>query len=424
MDFDNITQESLNDVCVRKHNDLIEAKYQLPNLHEQRIIFMLLGQIRPYDEDFKCYRLSGADFAEIVGLKGKDIYAELDRATKSLVSRTISIRKDEKSFLHVNWLSSAEYQTGSGYVELAFDPKLKPYLLQLKQHFTEYKIDTIFSFKSIYAIRLYELLKKDAFKAKGNQFKVYFEYTDLREKFGIGKKEYEKFKDFRVKTIDTAVKEISEKTDLMISEVKYGKTGRKITNITFIVFIRSQEEILQQAKIKNFQTKSEEEIHPIIEKMVSLGFSEEVAKKYKNKYGVKQIERNIAYTLAKNQTGLINDIPSYLNKAIESDLGGVWDINQQKELVEQQQKTSVEKAKQAEEKKVKQALKEQYNEAFERFMALSDEQKSLIKEQFIQESDTVVLNKMKQLEKQGKNFFDSVMVASNFKIFLVKQKLS
>ncbi len=430
LDFDNITQDSLNGSVIRKHNDLIDAKYQLPNLQEQRIIFMLLGQIKPSDEDFKYYRISVADFAEILGLKGKDIYTELDRATNALVSRTISIRRDEKSFLHMNWLSSAEYKHGLGYVELAFDPKLKPYLLQLKEHFTQYKFNEILYFKSTYSIRLYELLKKDAFKAKNKQFSVFFEYDDLRGKFGIGKKEYEKFKDFRVKTIEPATREISDKTDLYINEVKYGKTGRKITNITFVVAIRSEDETKQQQadlRIQNKKPEKQSENHPVIDSLISLGFSLETAKKYKNKHGVKKIERNIAYTLAKKQEGKVKDIPAYLNMAIEQDYASAWDMENQKKEQTKQEKVRLEKERLAKEKEEEKAIAEkkaQSQKTFERFLALPIEQQNDLRDQFMAVTDTIVRGQIQSAIRNGKNFYSSQIVLQNFKFFLASVKFS
>jgi hypothetical protein len=174
----------------------------------------------------------------------------------------------------------------------------------------------------------------------------------------------------------------------------------------------------QQAKLENAETKAEEESHPIIEKMVNLGFSEEIAKKYKNKYGVKRLERNIAYTLAKKQEGLVKDIPSYLNKAIEGDLGGAWDIKRQKEAEKKQEQVKVAKGKKAEEEKIK----EQYSKALERFIALPEEQQILIKAEFMNCSDALVVAKMKEFENKGRHFLDSVMVTGVFKSFLVKQK--
>jgi plasmid replication initiation protein len=429
LNFDNITPESLNGAMVVKHNDLIEAKYQLPNLQEQRIIFMLLGQIKPSDDDFKYYRITVSDFSEIMGLKGKDIYAELDRATKALVSRTISIRRDEKSFLHMNWLSSAEYKSGSGYVELAFDPKLKPYLLQLKNHFTQYKIDAVLHFKSIYSIRLYELLKKEMYKEKNSQFSVYFEYENLREYFGIGKKEYVLFKDFRVKTIEPATREISDKTDLFINDVKYGKTGRKITNITFFVGVRTEQETkLRQdnLRIEDIKPVKESDNHTVIDSLVSLGISVEIAKRFKNKYGVKHIERNIAYTLAKKQAGLVKDIPAYLNKAIENDYGGAWDIEKKKTEEKKKELIEAEKKKQLEAEKKEKEAKERSKKIIESFNAFPSGMQDIIKRDFvvkIKEGNIFTYGEWIKAERAGKNPIESAIIRGMFIAFLVEQKI-
>jgi hypothetical protein len=85
----------------------------------------------------------------------------------------------------------------------------------------------------------------------------------------------------------------------MINEVRYGKTGRKITNVTFLVEVLSKDQT--NSLIEDIKQEKENDNHPVIDSLVSLGFSPEIAKKYKNKHGVKKIERNIAYTLAKKQ---------------------------------------------------------------------------------------------------------------------------
>lgn len=426
MNLENITQESLSGVNIRKHNDLIEAKYQLPNLQEQRLILMLLSQIKMDDEDFKSYRITVADFAEILGLKGKDIYAELDRTALALVSRTVSIRNG-KSFLHVNWLSSAKYQSGSGYVELAFDPNLKPYLLQLKSHFTQYKLDMAIHFKSIYSIRLYELLKKGEFKARNGYFDVFFEYGQLREHFGVGKKEYILFGHFRTKTIEPAIKEISGKTDLYINDVRYGKTGRKITNITFCVKIRTEDETKQrQANLRSGERTPENNkdniIHPIIESLMSHGFSFEIAKKYKNKHGIKKIERNIAYTLAKKQAGLIKDIPAYLNMAIENDYGGAWDVEHQQADVKKQAQVQREQQQKAKEEQLSQAKKARYQQAFATYQALPEDQQAALKKVFLDTTNPLVVKQSNDAVKKGKAAFSSPLVLSTFKVFLVEEQ--
>jgi plasmid replication initiation protein len=427
LSFENITPESLNGASIRKHNDLIEAKYQLPNLQEQRIILMLLGQIKMNDEDFKCYRITVTDFAEILGLRVDGMYDELEKTLKSLMSRIISI-KNGKSFLLMSWLSSAEYKSGSGYIELAFDPKLKPYLLQLKSHFTQYKIDTVLHFKSVYTIRLYELLKKEEFKAKKGAFTVFFEYADLREHFGIGKKEYLKFNNFKQKAIQPAISEISDKTDLIVNDVKYGKTGRKITNLTFVVGIRSESETkLRQAnlRIDDIKPEKESEHHAVIDSLVSLGFSLETAKAYKTKHGIKKIERNIAYTLAKKQAGKVGDIPAYLNTAIENDYGGAWDIEQKKEEEKKKKVLADQKIKEEKENESKKIIAEQYKFALQAFYQLPDDRQAKVKQDFISsyEKGNFVANEWFKAEREKKNPIDKPLIKGTFTKFLIDNSI-
>jgi plasmid replication initiation protein len=410
LNFDNLDPKSIEGASIRKHNDLIEAKYQLPNLQEQRVIIMLLAQIKPNDEDFKGYRIAITDFAKLVGLRVDGVYEELEKALKNLMTRVISIKKG-KSFLLMNWLSSAEYIHGSGYVELAFDPKLKPYLLQLQDHFTQYKLDKVLHFKSIYSIRLYELLKKDSFKVKNGIFNVFFEYEELREKFGIGKKEYLLFANFKMKTIEVATREISDKTDLFIIDVKYGKTGRKITNITFCVGVRSENETkLREDNLRLEDIKKDKnENHPVIDSLVDLGFSLEIAKTYKNKYGVKQIERNIAYTLAKKQAGEVKNLPAYLSKAIESDWGNGWEKEHLKEEEKKKKIALAEEQKKKEEaqKSEKNAKEnemiinnffllelEQRTEIFKAFLSIEDAMKEKVNGLFKELGENAIKNKV------------------------------
>jgi hypothetical protein len=77
--------------------------------------------------------------------------------------------------------------------------------------------------------------------------------------------------------------------------------------------------------------------HPIIERLTSLGYGVETAQRDLKKYGVKRLERNIAYTLAKQQEGVVKDIPAYLNMAIKEDMGGGWEVVKTKAAEEKTQ---------------------------------------------------------------------------------------
>ena len=123
-----------------KSNKLIEARYRLTE-QEQRVIYWLVAQIKPNDEDFKPYNLNIKEFSEIVGLRPDSQYFHLKKITKHLINRSLEILDPNKeTLLQTAWLSSAFYELRQGYVSLEFSPKLKPYLLQLKENFTSFII--------------------------------------------------------------------------------------------------------------------------------------------------------------------------------------------------------------------------------------------------------------------------------------------
>ena len=213
---------------VTKHNKLIQARYAL-SLQEKRLVLWLVSAIRLGDTDFHSYRVSVRALAELLGVeKNKNIYAQVAAITRRLMRRVIEIEKlDEKRYLQIHWISSAEYHLGQGYVDLCFDPKLKPYLLQLRDQFTSIALQYAIHLRSVYAIRIYELLK---------QYQRIRERTlavaDLRRMLSIDDQKYTLVKDFRRRVIDIARREINGKTDIRF-DYEAIKTGRKITHIRF-----------------------------------------------------------------------------------------------------------------------------------------------------------------------------------------------
>jgi plasmid replication initiation protein len=407
---------------IRKSNELIEARYKL-SIAEQRLVMLLASEISPDDEDFKSYEIRVSDFAKMFGLeKCNSMYSEVQKAAKELVGKRLDLSKNGKE-IYTTWLSYVEYVDGSGVVNLEFHASLKPYFLQLKGYYTQYKLHHVMSFKSQYSMRLYELLKMDAFKvSKNGQFEKSFELQEYRDLLGIEKKAYSIFADFRKNVVQPLVSEISDKTDLFIADVKYGKTGRKITNITFCVEIRTEQETkLRQANLRIGDIKPEKESHAIIDKLVSLGFPLEIAEKFKKKYPVGVIERNIAYTLAKK----VDNIPAYLNMAIESDYAGAaWEAENKKK--EEAKKEQAKLAKEAKEKVIKEKQEEKSrSEALEKILAdfdgLPETEKKKILDDFIESKKDIYAlgNAMKKIYAEyGLDSYKNKTFKDNFVVFL------
>lgn len=213
---------------ITKSNSLIEARYKL-SLEEQRVILFLVSMVQPIDEDFKTYTILVKDFVQLVNVKNQSIYRNFVDISESLTSKTISIKKDT-STLVMSWLSSSEYFDKQGKIELSFDPKLKPYLLRLKDNFTTYRLENVIKMKSFYSIRIYELLKQYE-KLHERTFSL----AQLRDYLSIGQNQYPLYANFKQKVLNVAKKELREKSDLSF-EFEEIKLSRKIEKIRFIIF--------------------------------------------------------------------------------------------------------------------------------------------------------------------------------------------
>jgi plasmid replication initiation protein len=214
-----------NGYLVVKSNCLIEANYRL-NLTEQRVIFTLCSKIKTIDENFQEYKFKVSDFMSLIEIKDKSKYDVIPKVCGNLMKRVLRII-DDKKILIVSWLSSAEYIKGSGEVILSFDPKLKPYLLQLKSDFTKLDAREFYQLRSFYAQRIYELLKQ--YEKIGERI---FRIDELRKILGILDTEYKKYNDFKRNVIFVSQKELKSYTNIEF-DFEEVKEGRKIVAIKF-----------------------------------------------------------------------------------------------------------------------------------------------------------------------------------------------
>jgi len=178
-----------------------------------------------------------------------------------------------KEWLQVSWLSSALYKTKQGIVLLEFSPKLKPYLLQLRTHFTKINIADAMGFKSIYALRIFELLvqvEKIGYRKTS--------VSELREWCGIGKGEYELYKDLKKRALNRAKTEINTKTDYEIDFIEI-KTSRKVTDLEWTIKHKTYFEKAQSEKAIILAKELRSTV-AILEQLLEYGFTKQAANRF------------------------------------------------------------------------------------------------------------------------------------------------
>jgi plasmid replication initiation protein len=163
------------------------------------------------------------------------------KATKDIIGRVYEIKQKNGSLLQVAMLSSATYSADKKKILLCFDPRIKPYLLELKREYTIYYLENVLGLKSIYSIRLYELLKQ--YESIGVRT---FDVEQLRFILKI-ENEYKLYADFKRNVILSSQKELMEKTDIYFDFAEQ-KSGNKVQKLVFS--IHKKAEAIQREKAK------------------------------------------------------------------------------------------------------------------------------------------------------------------------------
>lgn len=303
----NAVKKNIKSELVTQSNQLVEARYNM-GLAEQRLILTMIARIQPDDEDFKPYKISVADLAQSLGVDKNSAYRHCKKTTESLLTRVLKIEEPD-GLLQVGWVSSAKYEDGTGLVHLTFDPKLKPYLLQLKSNFTSCRLEMLLSFKSQYSIRVYNLLKQ--YERIGNRE---IELDPLRQMLGI-RDEYQEYKSFKNRILLPVQAELSDKSDICFdfSEIKY---GRKVGAIRFVI------------KSKNVQPKIPDDNVIKLFDMIPIGHRDRKTIKTAvdlnyHKHGFDYVKINILYCNEKCD----KSYAGFLANALKFNWGADWEPN-------------------------------------------------------------------------------------------------
>lgn len=221
---------------VVQSNDLICGKQNL-KLNSAKLVRAAIMQIVPEDDELKPYIVTIKELAELLGISASNLYRDVDELTDDIIKNPVFIKKisgHKVQWVKVPWVTRCEYNSDTG-VAITLNHELKPFLIKLKEHYTQYSLDNVLNMKSEYSIRLFELLQekiKSKLIGRAGEY-VEISVQELRECCGCEDK-YKSFNNFKTRVIDAACKEINELT-LMRVKYTYSKQGRTIVAIVFHV---------------------------------------------------------------------------------------------------------------------------------------------------------------------------------------------
>ena len=331
---------------VTQSNDLVSARYSLP-LGEMRLLFTVMSKVQPSDTKMTVYHIPVAEFADFLGVAKGSAYEEMRKITKSIVTRYVEIR-EPGVLTQTTWMSQAKYIDGTGTVDVQLSEAMIPFLLNLKNNFTKYKLTMLLSFKSQYTLRLYMLLKQ---KRDHNPYtdSYEFELGELRKMLGVSIEAiprrdkfdkpqeaielYPEYSNFKRWILEAAKKELTAKADLSFDYEEIRK-GRRVTAIIFQVFSISREVLSKvdgQLNL-NLTSQPDKNLDTVIT-LLSFVPDQHRAKKgvraaiesAEKQHGFDYVKRNILYS----NVHASKNYASYLNGALVIDYGHDWEIEQQ-----------------------------------------------------------------------------------------------
>ena len=212
-------------------NDIVKGKQEM-TLQEARLLRLLITQVAQEDKDLMTYTAKISELAEFLGTHKNNLFRDIRKICDNLARRVVRVGtgNPRNPWEVFPWLQYAGYD-GNGNLTIMLSNRIQPFVVGLSERFTQYKLANILAMNSFYSIRLYELLKCEDYR-RVDDYPI-FTVQGLREAFECENK-YKLFGDFNRRTIEVAVREINEKTDLSISRVEYIKDGRAVVALKFV----------------------------------------------------------------------------------------------------------------------------------------------------------------------------------------------
>lgn len=256
----------------KKSNFIISSKYKA-TLIENKLIAIATSRLTINDgSPYAMITMSEIKNYFGIDKDDKNIYKKIKRAVKALVSHPVIIEDCDSiggkndnsingSIIAMSMITTAKYTNGK--VEIFFNKDFIPLMINLKNNFTLLELQTLMKFEEDYTFRLYEVLRKEIYKIKDNgTVSVYYGLSELKCLIGLidinnptvrmaieaGKpwdyivndlkveKSFRVWADFKKKVIETARKEINEKSDISFTyEPLPSGRGNKFIGITFYI---------------------------------------------------------------------------------------------------------------------------------------------------------------------------------------------
>ena len=220
---------------VVESNDLIFGRQHL-SLNAAKLLRTCIMQIKPGDSELKPYIITVGELEKLLGIPSKDIYRDIEGICDNILKNPVYVKsRDGRRWAKYPWVSLVQYDSGIG-VSIQLNDVLRPFLLELKAHYTQYALENVLVMKSVYSLRLFEMITARVATqyVPHEGVTVTLTLQEIRDGCGIPDDVYKQVGHFISRVIKPAETEIQKKTSLRL-EREFLKEGRRIVAVRYNV---------------------------------------------------------------------------------------------------------------------------------------------------------------------------------------------
>lgn len=316
---------------IRKSNTLVEARYKF-DIWETRVFVKMLTMISPDDIDFHEYKISIGDVMRDFDLSSNgETYQMIKESAKKLLTKVITIERDTAQGIMefvsplIAGMDSFKTSQAENYIMVSFHPKMKPYLLELRDRYLVYDVSNIAKLTSVNSIRIYELLKQ--YEKIGTRT---FTLDELKHILGVQPDEYQLYGHFKDKVILKAQRDLAAETDIEFAYHEV-KEGRRVVQLVFqiyknnrldpptpIISLAEGQEMEEAAKAHDLPLDDASSTDRLFEQ-VGAHVSRATVAEWLATYSLEQVQSAIQYTLGQLARGeRIRSVGAYLTKMVKA----------------------------------------------------------------------------------------------------------
>ncbi len=235
-----VKKPTLNSI-VQKSNSLVPIMSEY-DLQELRLIAYCIAHYDSRKPDNRKFTAKVSDLDSIFSMDKDSAYSVIKRVVRAM--KPFELKMSDGREKYIWWFEDFEYIPNKGEVKFMLTSGITPYILELKERFSFYKLCDVHKFKAASTWHLFENLNR--WKNAGGW------HVSLKELHGIlgadGK--YPRFDSFRQRLIDPAVAEINEKSSLNVEYVKE-TSGKSVVALRFFIDSKQPDYVITVESQKN-----------------------------------------------------------------------------------------------------------------------------------------------------------------------------